>query len=166
MDVVNKTVPFIVGALLFGLLVSPACGNPVVVYSPNPVGVGVAFVDVVLIEAIVLAWIAHRAFIACLGAAALANLVSTIPGTILFQHSFDDSAQLLLAGEGRAVLLLQIGVSFLLSIFIEYLILRILWRKSLWQVTAQATLAANVVSYLLVTPVLLLMPRVFIGFGW
>ncbi len=142
----RKIVLFITSVVFFGHLATPAYGNPVVAYFPNPVTVSVGFCDVVLIEAIVLAWITQRTFMVCLGASALANFVSTIPGLFLFAGTLE----FLGPGAGYMVLLLEVGFSFLISIFLEYLVLRILWRESPRQAIVRATLAANIVSYLLI----------------
>ena len=56
--------------------------------------------------------------------------------------------------------MLLVGMSFLISLVIEFFILRIFLRKTSWQTAARATLVANVVSYVLVTPVLLLSPYI------
>jgi hypothetical protein len=150
----------LIATVLLDVLASPSHANPVVVYTANRVGIGIGFVDVVLVEAIVLAWLVGRRFIVCLGASALANFVSAIPGVALFSRSLEDLWLLTFASSG--IFLFQIAVSFLLSVLMEYVVLRLLWRKSSWQTIMHATFVANLVSYVLITPVLYLAPRGFI----
>lgn len=53
-------------------------------------------------------------------------------------------------------------VRFVLSVLIEYLVLRLLWRKERRRTIWRATFVVNLVSYVLITPFLRLAASVFV----
>ena len=149
----SKIRPWHITLVCLLALATEAHANPIALRAgPTwPVMAGV-FLAISAVEGIVFLAVMRKRLVWCLTAGVLCNAVSTVPGVLLLSsssHVFDASD------------LLVIPASFIVSILIEWPMLRMMWRKVPGRRVRNAVLLANVVTYSILIPLTWALPGIF-----